>query len=40
MQVDLNSKEYKELKNEYKKQLDKWIDKKHGKLLDQIIAKM
>lgn len=37
MEVDLNSKEYKRLKNEYRKALYAWIDEKHGSLLDDLI---
>lgn len=40
MQADSGSKEYKKLKNEYAKELDLWIHKNHGPLLDEIIAKM
>ncbi|MBI2344732.1 hypothetical protein HYV10_01515 [Candidatus Dependentiae bacterium] len=40
MQSDKDGKEYKRLKNEYKKELYKWIDEKHGNLLDEIIAKL
>jgi hypothetical protein len=40
MQLDAESKEYKKLRAEYKKELDVWINDKHGKLLDEVIAKM
>ncbi len=40
MQLDIDTKEYKKLRIEYKKELDKWINEKHGELLDEIIAKM
>ena len=36
MEVELNSKEYKKLKIEYRKALYDWIDKKHGSLLDEL----
>jgi len=37
-QIDSTTKEYKKLKIEYRKQLEVWIDEKHGSLLDDIIA--
>lgn len=40
MQPDIDPKQYKKLLADYKKELSKWIDQKHGKLLDQIIAKL
>jgi len=40
MQPDIDPKEYKKLRIEYKKELDKWINEKHGALLDKIIAKI
>lgn len=40
MQLDSDSKEYKKLRAEYKKELDAWINQNHGSLLDEIIAKM
>jgi hypothetical protein len=40
MKVDSESKEYKKLLIEYKNKLDAWINEKHGKLLDEVIAKM
>lgn len=40
MSVDQDSKEYRKLKQEYKKRLDLWMNERHGHLLDEIIAKM
>lgn len=40
MGLEQDSIEYKKLKTQYRKQLDQWIDKKHGALLDQIIARL
>lgn len=40
MQTEKDSKEYKRLITEYKKELYKWIDQKHGKLFDEIIAQL
>lgn len=40
LQTDKDSKEYKRLILEYKKQLSAWIDENHGELLDEIIAKL
>lgn len=40
MQAEKDGKEYRRLKNEYKKELYKWIDEKHGDLLDKIIAQL
>ncbi len=37
MQAEKDSKEYKKLKNEYRKVFYEWIDKKHGSLLDSLI---
>ncbi len=40
MQTDKDSKEFKRLKTEYKKELENWINQKHGSLLDEIIAQL
>lgn len=37
MQAEKDSKEYKKLKNEYRKVFYEWVDKKHGTLLDNLI---
>lgn len=39
MNMQADGIEYRRLKNDYRKQLDLWIDQKHGMLLDEIIAK-
>lgn len=38
MHKDIDMKEYKKLKQQYKKALDTWMDEEHGHLLDEIIA--
>ncbi|OGB86039.1 hypothetical protein A3J41_00015 [candidate division TM6 bacterium RIFCSPHIGHO2_12_FULL_38_8] len=40
MDVEFNGREYKKLKNEYRKALYAWIDKKHGALLDNLIVQI
>lgn len=40
MGLEQDSMEYKKLKTQYRKQLELWIDQKHGKLLDEIIARL
>jgi len=40
MKPDIEDKDYKKFKNDYKKELKKWIDEKHGSLLDEIIEKL
>jgi len=40
MNVEQDSTEYKKLKTQYRKQLEQWIDEKHGELLDEIIAQL
>lgn len=40
LQADKDGKDYKRLKNEYKKALESWINEKHGYLLDEIIAQL
>jgi hypothetical protein len=40
MGLEHDSREYKKLKTEYRKQLDHWMNEKHGPLLDEIIAKL
>lgn len=40
MSVQKDSAEYEHLKTQYRKLLEQWIDEKHGKLLDEIIAKL
>lgn len=38
MEVEQTSKQYRKLKIEYRKALDRWIDEKHGQLLDELIT--
>lgn len=40
MQASREERDYKRLKNEYKKELESWISEKHGNLLDEIIAQL
>jgi hypothetical protein len=40
MQASREDRDYKRLKNEYRKALEAWISEKHGDLLDEIIAQL
>ena len=40
MGVDKKDKLYKKLKNEYRKALEDWVDKKHGTFIDRMITKV
>lgn len=40
MTADKDGVEYRKLKVKYRKQLDEWIDRVHGALLDEIISKL